>query len=182
MTTTPSSSWRLRALCRGAADLFDVESGPKARQAKSYCSRCPVKQGCLEAAMAEEVGDSNRRAGIRGGLNPKERAGMARRLREQVRTGADAPNPPGIGTRPLAPCGTKAAYDRHLRRNEPVDEACRQAKNAQQRAQAKAPVVCGTRRGYRKHLAAGEPACDACRHANAAADRRLRTTGSTVAA
>ncbi|MGX8907359.1 WhiB family transcriptional regulator [Streptomyces netropsis] len=41
------------------------------------------------------------------------------------------------------------------------------------------PVRCGTRRGYQKHRRNGESACDACRHANAAADRRLRTTGST---
>ncbi|OEJ26825.1 hypothetical protein AS594_22400 [Streptomyces agglomeratus] len=41
------------------------------------------------------------------------------------------------------------------------------------------PVKCGTRRGYQKHRRNGERACDACRHANTAADRRLRTTGST---
>lgn len=27
----------------------------------------------------------------------------------------------------LEPCGTRAAYRRHLRRGDPVDEACRQA-------------------------------------------------------
>lgn len=49
-------------------------------------------------------------------------------------------------------------------------------------ARAKArrePVRCGTRRGYQKHRRYGESACDACRYANAAADRRLRATGST---
>ena len=90
MTTTPSSSWRLRALCRGAADLFDAESGPKARQAKRYCLRCPVQSPCLEAALAEEVGDSNRRAGIRGGLNPKERTSVAQRRRAEARASASA--------------------------------------------------------------------------------------------
>jgi len=44
------------------------------------------------------------------------------------------------------------------------------------------PVECGTRRGYHRHRSKGEPACDPCRHANAAADRRLRTTGSTLPA
>lgn len=29
----------------------------------------------------------------------------------------------------LAPCGTRSAYNRHLRRGEPIDEACRQANN-----------------------------------------------------
>lgn len=28
--------------------------------------------------------------------------------------------------RPLAPCGTETAYQRHKRRSEPVDEACRE--------------------------------------------------------
>lgn len=44
------------------------------------------------------------------------------------------------------------------------------------------PIECGTRRGYRRHHRNGEPACDPCRYANAAADRRLRTTGTTTAA
>ncbi|WP_441251468.1 WhiB family transcriptional regulator [Kitasatospora sp. McL0602] len=41
------------------------------------------------------------------------------------------------------------------------------------------PVTCGSRRGYQRHRRRGEVACDLCRYANAAADRRLRTTGST---
>lgn len=32
--------------------------------------------------------------------------------------------------RPLAPCGTWAAYRRHLRRYEPVDDTCRKAASA----------------------------------------------------
>lgn len=35
--------------------------------------------------------------------------------------------------RPLAPCGTVAAYRRHQRRGEPVDAACRDAYNAAHR-------------------------------------------------
>jgi hypothetical protein len=39
--------------------------------------------------------------------------------------------PPG---RPVtAACGTAAAYKRHLRRGEPVDQACREAWNTWQR-------------------------------------------------
>ena len=37
--------------------------------------------------------------------------------------------------RELAPCGTWAAYKRHLRKNEEVDEACRQAARDQKRNQ-----------------------------------------------
>ncbi|MHC0431483.1 WhiB family transcriptional regulator [Streptomyces sp. O3] len=47
------------------------------------------------------------------------------------------------------------------------------------RQRALGPVECGTRRGYSRHRRNGERACDACRYANAAADRRLRATGST---
>ncbi len=32
-------------------------------------------------------------------------------------------------TRTLAPCGTIAAYSRHRKRHEPIDEACRLARN-----------------------------------------------------
>lgn len=38
------------------------------------------------------------------------------------------------------------------------------------------PAGCGTRVGYQKHL---EEVCALCRYANTAADRRLRSTGST---
>lgn len=41
---------------------------------------------------------------------------------------------------------------------------------------------CGTRRGYRQHQKAGEHTCQRCRGANAAADRRLRTTGTSLEA
>lgn len=33
----------------------------------------------------------------------------------------------------LAPCGTLAAYRRHTRHGEPIDQACRDAYNAEQR-------------------------------------------------
>lgn len=42
------------------------------------------------------------------------------------------------------------------------------------------PAPCGTRRGYHRHRRSGDPACPPCRAANAAADRRLRTAGTTV--
>lgn len=37
--------------------------------------------------------------------------------------------------RNLRPCGTDAAWRRHHRRREPVDEACRQAHNAKRNEQ-----------------------------------------------
>ncbi|WTW93667.1 hypothetical protein OG216_09880 [Streptomycetaceae bacterium NBC_01309] len=43
------------------------------------------------------------------------------------------------------------------------------------------PAPCGTQAAYRQHLRRGETPDDACRGANAAADRRLRTTGTSRA-
>lgn len=37
--------------------------------------------------------------------------------------------------KPPAPCGTKAAYERHLRKKEPVDDACRRANTVSKRRQ-----------------------------------------------
>ena len=37
--------------------------------------------------------------------------------------------------KPPAPCGTKAAYERHLRKKEPVDDACRRANTVSKRQQ-----------------------------------------------
>jgi hypothetical protein len=44
-------------------------------------------------------------------------------------------------SRPLAPCGTRAAYDRHFRRGEPVDEACRLAAREYYRKNYANPAV-----------------------------------------
>ncbi|GAA3009137.1 hypothetical protein [Microbacterium aurantiacum] len=43
--------------------------------------------------------------------------------------------------RPKAPCGTDAAYRRHLRNDEPVDEACRDAHAATRRASRRSPAA-----------------------------------------
>lgn len=37
--------------------------------------------------------------------------------------------------KPPAPCGTKSAYERHLRNDEPVDDACRRANTVSKRRQ-----------------------------------------------
>ncbi|HEY8378102.1 MAG TPA: hypothetical protein VIK91_16510 [Nannocystis sp.] len=40
--------------------------------------------------------------------------------------------------RQVQPCGTKAAYERHRRRREPVDDACRSAHNRYVRTRMRA--------------------------------------------
>lgn len=60
-----------------------------------------------------------------------------------VRHGRPGGGPPA--PKPLQPCGTDAAYQRHVKYGEPIDDACRGARNAAQnerRAKAKAtPAV-----------------------------------------
>lgn len=47
----------------------------------------------------------------------------------------------GSRTRPLAPCGTEAAYHRHVRNGEPKDDACRMAHAAAKRAERNGRVA-----------------------------------------
>ena len=75
-------------------------------------------------------------------------------------------------SRELQPCGTRAAYKRHLRRGE---EPCRECREAARRAdrgrkrnrtQPRELQPCGTRAAYQRHVRAGEAPCEACREAN----------------
>lgn len=180
--------WRTFAACTSDPDAMFPAPGDKdgIDDAQSICALCPVRLKCLEFALADEGGkNKDMRYGIAGGLTPSQRYNEYNRRRIAAR-GDVQPTPRKPGTRPLAPCGTPAAYDRHTRKGEPIDDACREAhnaKNREKRAQARArgPVECGTRRGYQKHRRYGEEACAACRQANTDADNRLRRTGSTLA-
>lgn len=82
-------------------------------------------------------------------------------------------------SRELKPCGTPAAYRRHLRHDEEPCEACRAAESA--RTCAAYRVIhpdakpkpdglqpCGTPAGYARHRDRGEVTCAACRKAWAA--------------
>ena len=84
--------WQEHAACRGEdPDLFfapEIEY-PAARkrretQAKQVCARCPVRLPCLEWRLRSE---SQRDAGIWGGLNEDERILLRRR---RVRAAAAA--------------------------------------------------------------------------------------------
>lgn len=71
---------------------------------------------------------------------------------------------PGRAPRQLRPCGTRGAYERHLRRGEycPV---CRPEPGP--------PPPCGTYAAYQRHYRAGEH-CDICRAARNARARESR--------
>lgn len=106
--------WRDDAACMGWAALFlpRVDHGPKyiasTVAAKKICDRCPVRDTCLDEAMATETWTDDRsRAGVRGGRTPKERADTARRQRrgiEEPRTLLDQ-----------YLCRTEALDDGHVR-------------------------------------------------------------------
>ncbi|MEU9865518.1 WhiB family transcriptional regulator [Streptomyces sp. NPDC047971] len=127
-------NWRASAACLAADPdaMFPDPSDEKGtKHAKGICGTCPVIQECLAEAMAEEGGKSKEsRFGIRGGLTGGQRYYL--RGRNKAVPGLVA-KPKRASTRPLAPCGTPAAYERHVRNHEPVDESCRLAHNAERR-------------------------------------------------
>ncbi|MFF9129155.1 WhiB family transcriptional regulator [Streptomyces sp. NPDC014806] len=108
-------AWAERAACRGYdLDLFFSESDYNVDAAKRICAGCPVRTECLDEQLRNEDGS---RYGIYGGLTPRERSQLVR-----VSTG-----------RKVAPCGTHSAYNRHVKKKEPIDEACRAAKREAER-------------------------------------------------
>lgn len=71
-------SWFAQAACRGIrTDVFYPEQGGDSSSPKSVCEGCPVREECLDYAMA--TGD---RFGVWGGTSGKERSAMRRRQRK----------------------------------------------------------------------------------------------------
>ena len=80
-----AEDWQHEAACRGqdavyffAPNYFERRAEKNAREAvaKSFCARCPVREECLEYALATREGH-----GIWGGLNEMERRATAARAR-----------------------------------------------------------------------------------------------------
>lgn len=117
--------WELKAACR-AQDPNIWFSKTTWTQAKKICMEvCPVREECLEATLAREsLTADTLRFGISAGLTGAQRAKLHAAGRAP-KTAAE-PKPPGAG-RPIAPCGTKSAYERHRRKREPIDQTCRDA-------------------------------------------------------
>ena len=80
-------------------------------------------------------------------------------------------------SRELQPCGTRAAYKRHLRRGEEPCRECREAARRadrgrkRNRAQPRELQPCGTYAAYMRHLRRREEPCGACREARRVLDR-----------
>lgn len=82
--------WRTRAACRGHdPELFfpvgrDDLHGPEVEAAKAVCAECPVRDDCLDYALATHQPD-----GIWGGATTTERQAIVRRrARERARARA----------------------------------------------------------------------------------------------
>ncbi|WP_405997964.1 WhiB family transcriptional regulator [Streptomyces sp. NBC_00829] len=128
MTIRP---WELSAACRDKdGDLWF--SGRTRGRAVAICTACPVLDDCRAAVLRCEEGlPKCDRVGIIAALTGAQRYALEheRKRQQHPPPASDATDrmPAGRPARELAPCGTRAAYQRHLRRREPVDDACRAA-------------------------------------------------------
>jgi WhiB family redox-sensing transcriptional regulator len=71
-------SWRTKAACQGLDPaIFYPASEEDADEAKAICGACPVRQPCLEYALANRERD-----GVWGGATEKERRRIVRQRRK----------------------------------------------------------------------------------------------------
>jgi Transcription factor WhiB len=71
-------AWHARALSRGqaAGEWVSAAKTPDYSAQRAICGRCPVRQQCLESALADPS-----LLGLRGGTDEKERRELRRRAR-----------------------------------------------------------------------------------------------------
>lgn len=129
-----SADWRGYAVCAGLANPDFMFPDPSdlvgVNAARMVCAACPVKRKCLEEALADEGGKTkDSRFGVRAGQTPGQRHAIHRARQPSRETETKSS---GSG-RSKSECGTAAAYDRHCRFGEPIDDACRQAHNDKNR-------------------------------------------------
>jgi Transcription factor WhiB len=120
--TNTQVAWRTLAVCKGAdPNLFQPEKETPREEIAltiaTYCDACPVKEQCLDHAV------ENNEKGIWGGTTETRRRKM-RRARGLVIP----------GYRPLQPCGTLAAYRRHIEYGTPICEACDKVSKAKRKS------------------------------------------------
>lgn len=78
--STITTSWRDRAACRGLdPEIFYPVSDEDADEAKSICAVCPVREACLEYALANRERD-----GVWGGATERERRRLIRQRRKSA--------------------------------------------------------------------------------------------------
>jgi WhiB family redox-sensing transcriptional regulator len=77
-----AATWRKQAACRGldVEAFYPVtEDEADAAEAKAVCAECPVRQACLEHALAHRE-----REGIWGGTTERERRRIVRQRRKSA--------------------------------------------------------------------------------------------------
>ncbi len=73
-------SWQNRAACRGIdTEIFFPISDEEAEPAKAVCGACPVREACLEHALADRE-----REGVWGGATERERRRIIRQRRKSA--------------------------------------------------------------------------------------------------
>ncbi len=73
-----NATWRNRAACRGIdPDIFFPVTDEEAEAAKAICNVCPVREACLEFALA-----AREREGVWGGATERERRRIVRQRRK----------------------------------------------------------------------------------------------------
>jgi WhiB family redox-sensing transcriptional regulator len=73
-----NATWRNRAACRGIdPDIFFPVTDEEAEPAKAICEACPVREACLEFALA-----AREREGVWGGATERERRRIVRQRRK----------------------------------------------------------------------------------------------------
>jgi hypothetical protein len=71
--------WAGHVLCAETdSEIFFPAHDDPATEARQICARCPVREDCLNFAIA-----NNERYGIWGGLDPGERDSLRRKQRQQ---------------------------------------------------------------------------------------------------
>jgi len=80
MTALTTASWRKRAACRGIdPEVFFPVTDEESEEAKAICEMCPVRQACLEHALA-----NREREGVWGGATERERRRIIRQRRKSA--------------------------------------------------------------------------------------------------
>lgn len=73
-----NATWRNRAACRGIdPDIFFPVTEEDAVEAKAICDSCPVREACLEFALA-----AREKEGVWGGATERERRRIVRQRRK----------------------------------------------------------------------------------------------------
>ena len=73
-------SWRQRGACRGLdPDIFYPVADEDAARAKAICDICPVREPCLEYALANREHE-----GVWGGATERERRRLVRQRRKSA--------------------------------------------------------------------------------------------------